>query len=113
MVTKFILQASGLNIRRIYVEFVLGCQTASYDLKDEQAYTKQIKDNYIKGFKLTAEGYSHITSYFETQNPNALNQMRDSFAEADKYFFKGMNDLQILKETYEDLISNKQYKDLQ
>lgn len=84
-----------------------------YDLKDEKIYTEQIKDNYIKGFKLAAEGYSHITSFFETQNPKDIDEMRDSFAEADKYFFKGMDGLKILEGAYGDLINNKQYKDLQ
>ena len=76
-----------------------------YNLGDEQVITKEIKDNYVKGFTLTAEGYGYIASYIQTRNINDFNKMRNSFAEADKYFFKAIEDLETLK--YKDLINDR------
>lgn len=77
-----------------------------YILKDEQKLIKNIKDNYVKGFALTAEGYGFAALYFQNQNINDFHKMKNSFTEADKYLFKAIDDLKTLK--YEDLIDNKQ-----
>ncbi|MGC7872224.1 hypothetical protein ACPUYX_11925 [Desulfosporosinus sp. SYSU MS00001] len=81
-----------------------------YNLKDEHASINEIKDNFIKGFTFTSKGYDYVSPYFGDQNPNALNQMRASFRQADEYFLKGMFDLEALKAKYSEPIGNNNIK---
>ena len=81
-----------------------------YVLKDEQVSIKEIKDNYINGFTLTAKGYDYAAPYFENKNRDDLKRMKDAFAQADKYFIKGIYNLEILKQKYMESMDNNNIK---